>query len=194
MISFFITYILLGVGLAMDAFSVSVANGIREGKMSKGRKCLIAGTYGFFQIVMPLAGWICVRTVVGIFNKLQGFVPVIALVLLVFIGGKMIYEALKGDEPEAEKVTGVSGVELLLQGIATSIDALSVGFTIENLDLCTATLASFIIGIVTFVICLIGLAIGRTLGIRLTKYSGIAGGLILIVVGVQIFIRAIGGF
>ncbi len=194
MTAFFITYSLLGAGLAMDAFSVSVANGIRENSMKTGRKCIIAGTYGLFQILMPIIGWICVRTVVVLFGGIQRFVPLMALIVLVFIGGRMIAESVRhsGDDHSAKQVVG--GAELLLQGIATSLDALSVGFTIESLRFDAALLASLIIGAVTFAICIIGLAIGRTVGMRLTRYSEAVGGMILILVGIEIFLKAKGGF
>ena len=194
MTAFLITYSLLGVGLAMDAFSVSVANGIRENTMKAGRRCIIAGTYGLFQILMPLIGWICVRTVVTFFSGIQRFIPVLALILLVFIGGRMIAESFRHSGAEHDTKPGVGGAELLMQGIATSLDALSVGFTIESLGFDAALLASFIIGTVTFVICLIGLAIGRTVRMRLTRYSDAVGGIILILVGIEIFLRAKGGF
>lgn len=194
MAAFLVTYSLLGAGLAMDAFSVSIANGIRESAMRNVRKCLIAGTYAFFQILMPLVGWICVRTVVTLFSGIQRFVPVIALILLVFIGVRMIAESFGHPGDEHDMKCGVGGAELVLQGMATSLDALSIGFTIEDLGFDSALLASLIIGAVTFVICLIGLAIGRTVGMRLTRYSDVAGGIILILVGIEIFLKTKGGF
>ena len=100
---FFINSILLGVGLAMDAFSVSIANALSESQMKKARMCFIAGIYAFFQFAMPMIGWICVHTIVGYFEKFELFVPWIALILLLYIGGKMIWEAFHESKDETEE-------------------------------------------------------------------------------------------
>ena len=128
---FFMNSALLGVGLAMDAFSVSLANGMNEKKMKKSRMAYIAGVYAFFQFLMPMVGWICVHTIVQLFGQFQKCIPWIALILLLYIGGSMIWESVKGEE-EIEEVKKLSFAVLMLQGIATSIDALSVGFTIAD--------------------------------------------------------------
>ena len=95
---FFVNSVLLGVGLAMDAFSVSIANALSESSMKKRRMCFIAGVYAFFQFAMPMIGWICVHTIVEYFSKFEAFIPWIALALLLWIGGKMIWEAVHGEE------------------------------------------------------------------------------------------------
>ena len=128
---FFFNSILLGVGLAMDAFSVSLSNGLNEPHMRVKKMCIIAGTFGFFQAFMPMAGWFCVHTIVEYFKAFEKFIPWIALFLLLYIGGKMVWEGLYGEE-EAEEVVRLGAAGLLMQGIATSIDALSVGFTIAD--------------------------------------------------------------
>ena len=189
MISFIITNLLLGAGLAMDAFSVSIANGLRENKMETGRKCLIAGCYALFQIAMPVIGCILVRGALEALKKLQAAVPYIALILLVIIGGKMILEGIKDSGEEGTVKVPVGNAELLMQGVATSIDALSVGFTFAMYETLYVLPAALIIGAVTFVICLTVLAIGRKVGMKFTKYSDIAGGIILIGVGISIFTR-----
>ena len=189
-LSFFISSILLGMGLAMDAFSVSLANGLHEPCMSKGRMGLIAGVFAFFQFLMPLAGWLCVSTVARLFTVFQPYIPLIALVLLCFIGGKMLIEGIKCKECECEAAAVCFG-ELLVQGIATSIDALSVGFTIAGYDFAHALAACLIMGVVTFFICLAGIVIGRKAGTRLTGKAGILGGAILIFIGLEIFISSI---
>lgn len=97
---FFFNSALLGVGLAMDAFSVSMANGLHDPKMSMKRMCIIAGTFGLFQAVMPMTGWVCVHTVVELFSSFETFIPWIALILLAYIGGKMLMEGIKGEETE----------------------------------------------------------------------------------------------
>lgn len=179
---------LLGVGLAMDAFSVSMANGLAEPGMRPQKQLSIAGCFAFFQFLMPLVGWLCVHTVVNIFTGLQRFIPWIALGLLAYIGGKMVIEGIetrrKGLEPPAVNTGG-----LIIQGIATSIDALSVGFAIAGYDAVAALVCSLIIAAVTLVICIAGVKLGRTLGHFLAGRASILGGLILIAIGIEIFIR-----
>ena len=196
---FFINSILLGVGLAMDAFSVSLANGLNESQMKKGRMCLIAGVYAFFQFAMPMIGWLCVHTIVEYFSKFSILIPWIALFLLLYIGGKMIVESFvpdkdsdsdNADSSENSKSL-VSFSVLLIQGIATSIDALSVGFTIADYGLFMAFVASLIIAAVTFAICMSGLAIGKKAGSHLSTKATLFGGLILVGIGIEIFIKGI---
>lgn len=187
---FFFNSILLGVGLAMDAFSVSLANGMHENKMKKGRMCGIASVYAIFQYAMPVIGWICVHTIVSYFTKFEAFIPWIALILLLYIGGKMLYEAIKGGKESDEDVRLSFGT-LMLQGIATSIDALSVGFTIADYDLVMALAAGLIIAVVTFILCMIGLALGKRFGTKISGKAEILGGIILIGIGIEIFIKGI---
>ena len=192
---FFINSILLGVGLAMDAFSVSLANGLEEPNMKKSRMCFMAGIYAFFQFAMPMIGWLCVHTIVGYFEKFELFVPWIALILLLYIGGKMIWEALHESKEASEETTEereiLTFATLILQGIATSIDALSVGFTIADYGLLMAFIASVIIAVVTFIICMIGLLIGKQAGQHLSSKATILGGIILILIGIEIFVKGI---
>ena len=191
-ISFLINSILFGVALAMDAFSVSVAAGLANPGMRKSRMATIAGTFCFFQIAMPLIGWLCVRTVAERFALFQKAVPWIALVLLLFLGGKMIAaELAHRDAPQKEDVKDLGGGELIAQGVATSIDALSVGFAIEELPWQAALTEALIIGAVTFAICMGGLRLGRSLGEKLAGKAGIVGGVILIVIGLEIFIKGV---
>ena len=188
-ISFFITNIVLGVGLAMDAFSVSLANGLNESKMKTHRMCLVAGVFAVFQFVMPLIGWACVSAVANLFEVFRKFIPWIALILLSYIGGKMLYEGIINKENEDEQ-PAVSFKDLLVQGVATSIDALSVGFTISNYKFMEATLACLLIGIVTFIICFGGLHIGKKAGTKLAGKASILGGVILIFIGLEILISS----
>jgi len=184
---FFFNSILLGVGLAMDAFSVSLANGLNEPKMKKAKMCLIAGVFAFFQFLMPLLGWICVHTIATIFGAFEALIPWIALILLGFIGGKMLYEGIKGgDEGDEPKKTTLAA--LAVQGVATSIDALSVGFTIADYDLLMAFVCSVLIAVTTFIICMAGVAIGRKFGTKLSGKASILGGVILIFIGIEIFV------
>ncbi len=189
--TFFFNSILLGVGLAMDAFSISLANGLNEPCMKKRKMFSIAGIFAFFQILMPLLGWICVHTVLEHFKIFEKFIPWIALILLSFIGGKMLIEGIKSkDECECEK-RGVGLVALLVQGLATSIDALSVGFTIADLSFLLALLEAAIIGVITFFICCGGIYIGKKAGTSLSGKAGIFGGAILIFIGIEIFIGGV---
>ena len=190
--NFFLHSALLGVGLAMDAFSVSLANGLREPKMDLTRMGNIAGTFGLFQAVMPLAGWLCVHTVASYFAAFQMLIPWIALILLAYIGGKMLLEGFSS-HGEEEEVPVLGGKALLLQGVATSIDALSVGFTISDYTLPMAMGASLIIAVVTFVICMAGLALGKRFGTRLAGRASILGGCILIFIGLNTFVGGIFG-
>ena len=188
-LSFFFTSILLGVGLAMDAFSVSLANGLNEPKMKVKRMCLIAGVFAFFQALMPLTGWFCVHNLVKFFSVFEKFIPWIALILLGYIGSKMLYEGIQSkDEEVVCKSVGLSA--LLVQGVATSIDALSVGFTIADYNFAEALLSCTIIGVVTFLACYAGIAIGKKAGTRLAGKAGVFGGAILIFIGLEIFITS----
>ena len=182
--------LLLGVGLAMDAFSVSLANGLNEPCMHRRKMCGVAGLFAVFQGMMPLLGWICVHTIVQYFQSFEKMIPWIALVLLCFIGGNMLKEGLSGGEEEACEKPGVGLNALLVQGVATSIDALSVGFTIAEYGLAEAILAALLIAAVTFLICFGGLAIGKKAGTKLAGKAGILGGVILIFIGLEIFITS----
>ncbi len=185
---FMINSIAFGIGLAMDAFSVSLANGLNEPKMSRRRGSGIAGVYAFFQIIMPLIGWLCVHTAAQKFEKLTVFIPWIAFALLGYIGGKMLWE---GFHPEAEETTRRLSFGLLItQGIATSIDALSVGFTIEKLTFAYALLEAAIIGAVTYFICVAGLEIGKKFGTKLAGKASVLGGVILIFIGIEILVKS----
>ncbi len=190
--AFFFSSILLGVGLAMDAFSVSLANGLNEPCMKKAKICSIAGIFAFFQALMPFIGWVLIKTVIGYFETLEKFIPWVALAILGYIGGKMIYESIKGGECNdscgCEKLTLRA---LIIQGVATSIDALSAGLDFAEYDLWGALLAALIIAVVTFGICLAGIEIGKKAGTALSGKAGIFGGAILIFIGIEIFITGI---
>ena len=189
---FFFNSILIGIGLAMDAFSVSLANGLNEPAMKKRRMCLIAGVFAFCQFAMPMIGWVCVSTVATYFSAFEKMIPWIALALLGFIGGKMLYEGIKGQD-DCEEPAAVGFAALIVQGIATSIDALSVGFTIAHYNWIEALVCGLLIAVVTFFICLGGVFIGRKAGTKLAGKAGILGGAILIFIGLEIFITGLIG-
>ena len=185
---FFLENVLLGIGLAMDAFSVSLANGLNEPKMKTRKMCGIAGIFALFQFLMPLLGWICVHTIVEFFEYFENFIPWIALALLLFIGIKMLVDGIKNKDEEKPALTIGA---LLLQGIATSIDALSVGFTIAEYDFTMALVSCLIIFILTFIICMTGIFLGKKFGTKLSNKATIIGGVILISIGIEIFITGI---
>ncbi len=187
---FFLTSILLGMGLAMDAFSVSLANGLNAPCMKLPRMSMIAGIFAGFQAAMPLLGWVCIHTIAEKFNAFQKVIPWIALILLCWIGGKMLWEGLhgeEGDEGERDCAGKLTLGALLVQGVATSIDALSVGFTIANYTGIMAVVCALLIAVVTFGICMGGLYIGKKFGTKLASKASILGGAILIGIGFWIF-------
>ena len=188
--AFLFTAISLGVGLAMDAFSVSLANGMNEPCMKKGRMGAVAGVFALFQFAMPLIGWVCVSTIAQKFTAFQTFIPWIALVLLCYIGGKMLIEGIQNKDEDPCEKPAAGLVALLIQGVATSIDALSVGFTISDYNLKEALVSCLLIGVVTFFICFAGIAIGKKAGTKLAGKAGILGGVILIAIGLEIFITS----
>ena len=191
MIAFLINSILLGIGLAMDAFSVSCANGLGEPDMKKGRMAGVAGVYAVFQFMMPMIGWLCVRTIDGIIAGFRSVVPWIALVLLLWIGGKMIFAFFKKDKEEEKKIL-TFGL-LIVQGIATSVDALSVGFAIAGYKVTTALAACAIFGIETFIICVCGIVIGKKVGTKFAGKALLLGGIILIAIGIEIVVKGLLG-
>lgn len=185
---FFVKSILLGIGLAMDAFSISLANGLNELNMKKNKILLIAGVFAFFQALMPILGWICVHTIAEYFEVFEKMIPWIALILLGYIGAKMIIDGIKNNQSE---IVGVGLYALFVQGIATSIDALSVGFAIEEYSAIKAMVSAAIISVITFDICFFGLIIGKKFGTKFSDKTSVLGGTILAVIGICIFIRRI---
>ena len=189
-IVFILTSVLLGIGLAMDAFSVSVADGLSEPNMKKGKMLLISGVFAVFQGLMPLLGWLVVHTAVTAFNFFSPFIPYIALVLLSYIGGKMLYEAIRCNTTGECKLEKLTIPSLIVQGVATSIDALSVGFTIADYSFLKALVCILIIAVLTFEICFFGVAFGKKFGTYLADKSGVVGGVILIAIGIFIFVKS----
>lgn len=189
-ILFFFNSILLGVGLAMDAFSVSLANGLNEPEMKLKKVCAVAGVFAFFQALMPMIGWICVHTILQYFEAFEKCIPWIALLLLLYIGGKMLMDGVKKNDEKAED-NRLDIKELLIQGIATSIDALSVGFTIAGYGFAMALVCALIVAFVTFLLCVTGLLIGKKFGTRLSNKAALLGGSILIVIGIEIFVSGV---
>ncbi len=189
---FIFNSIALGVGLAMDTFSVSIVNALNEPKMKRSKIIFCSFIYSFFQFLMPMTGWICVHTIIEYFKSFQKVIPWIALMLLLYIGGKMIWEAFhpeRDDEGNITRRTLTFGI-LIMQGIATSIDALSVGFTIAEYNLIKALICGLLIAVTTFIISFSGAIIGKQAGAHFSHKSGILGGIILIGIGIEIFVSS----
>ena len=195
----------LGFGLAMDAFSMSLADGLHEPSMRRRRICFLASVFALFQFAMPMIGWLCVSTVADLFSVVQPFIPYVAFALLLYIGGKMLWEGVRPckceevETPEGETVTvcecPISYLgfgALIVQGIATSIDALSVGFTISDYNVIQSLVACLIIGVLTFGICAAGIVIGKKFGTKLEQKASVFGGAILILIGVKILLEGFG--
>ena len=184
--------LLLGIGLAMDAFSVSLANGLEDPKMKIKKALGIASIFALFQAIMPLIGWVAISGFTAIFNKFEPFIPWIAFILLCFIGAKMLIDSIKSGSDEEESSKPLTFIALIIQAIATSIDALTAGidlardYTIRQYGY--VLLAVAIIAVVTFIICLSGVKIGQRVGTKLAGKAGILGGCVLIFLGLKIFL------
>jgi len=180
-----ISILLIGLGLAMDAFAVSLTVGMNTSKKEKLNMALKASIFfGGFQGLMPLIGWSIGINFAEYIEKIDHWV---AFILLVLIGGKMIFESIK-DEDKSEKADkGYSNKRFLILAIATSIDALAVGvsFAFLNVDIVNAI---SIIAIITFITCIIGVYVGEALCKILGSKAEIIGGAILIIIGIKILI------
>lgn len=191
-----LTGIGLGIGLAMDAFAVSMSNGLKENKMKLKKILLIAITFGIFQGIMPLIGYLVGYSLIEYIDK---FVPWIALALLGFLGIKMIIDGIK-EIKDGNKDDDVCPCEnclsvkvLLVQAIATSIDALSAGLSFSNYKIIDAVIVVSIVAIITTIICIAGVYIGKKFGTKLSKYAAFIGGAVLIIIGLEIFLTGILG-
>ena len=178
---------LIGIGLAMDAFAVSVTNGMCKKGGTAGIALMCGLCFGAFQGLMPSLGYILGSTFA---RYIEQYDHIIALVLLCYIGGKMVYDSLKDDGKAETSGGSLKTSELILQGIATSIDALAVGVSFATLLSGSEMLASaLLIAATTFVIAIAGVLIGKRFGDILNNKAGLIGGLILIGIGVKIFVE-----
>lgn len=187
-VEFFIRNTMLGVGLAMDACAVSMANGFNEPKMRLLKVFVIALFYAVFQAIMPLIGYFIGNALLSVIER---FIPWIALVLLLFLGGKTLIEGIKKKGGDMKGGKTLTLWALAVQAVATSIDALSVGFTFAEYDLSAAIIAAAIIAAVTFALTFLSVIIGKKFGTVLGNKAEILGGIILIAIGVEIFITGI---
>lgn len=188
--------LMIGVGLAMDASCVSMTNGLSEKNMKWTKILFTALLFGIFQMLMPVIGYFAGGLLSKYINK---FIPIIALILLSVIGSKMIIETLRErkklkaitQEGQTEEV-GIRKIkisELFVQAIATSIDALSVGIIFVEKSISFAMISFTLFGIVTIILCIVAVFIGKKFGLLLKDKANIIGGLILIAIGLKIFIE-----
>ncbi len=188
---YLVEFLLLGVGLAMDAFAVSICKGLAMRKVNKKQAVIIALFFGGFQAIMPVIGWLLCK---GFQTYIEAFDHWIAFALLAFIGVKMIIETLRKKEDDVvieEMDPPLDMKEMLMLAIATSIDALAVGISLAALDRPIVESAA-IIGVVTFVISIIGVYIGNFFGNRYKKRAELTGGIILVLIGVKILCEHMG--
>ena len=181
----FVELFLIGVGLSMDAFAVSLCKGLGMRKLNYKNALIIALFFGGFQALMPLIGWLLGT---GFEQYITEFDHWIAFILLAFIGGKMIFDVIKPDDDKCECCEALNIKELFVLAIATSIDALAVGITFAFLKVSIIP-AILIIGVTTFVISFGGVAIGNKFGNKFEKKAQLAGGIVLILIGVKILIE-----
>lgn len=186
----FVELFLIGVGLSMDAFAVSICKGLNMKKINYKHALIIGGFFGGFQALMPLLGW-------ALGSRFEQYIESvdhwIAFILLAFIGGKMVYESIKDgdDDEESSHQDKLDIKELFMLAVATSIDALAVGVTFAFLEV--SILPSItLIGITTFVISVGGVVIGNRFGSKYKNKAEIAGGMILILIGLKILLEGVG--
>lgn len=185
---FYLTSIMLGIGLAMDACAVSMSNGLKEKEIKFKKIFFISSMFGISQGLMPLLGYIVGAQFISYIDR---FIPWIALVILGFLGVKMIIGAIKCHTKNECDYKPLSFKVIIIQTIATSIDALSVGLTICDYTITEAIVTTIIIAIVTLVICILGHYIGKVFGDKLGEKAELIGGIILVLIGIEIFVSGI---
>ena len=185
-----LTAIGLGIGLAMDACAVATTDGLSEPKMKWRKILLISGMFGLFQGMMPTLGYLAVT----VFSLILGegfakiftyFVPYLALIILSYLGIKLIIDSIKNKDEE--KKSSITFAVIIVQAVATSIDALSVGVVLSDLIIFEALMSFLIIGFLTFGICVLAVNVGKKFGTLFSSKAGIIGGSILILIGFEIF-------
>lgn len=185
---FYFRTISLSIGLAMDACVISMGNGLSNKNISKQKVLLMALIFAVFQAIMPIIGFFIGYLILGV---IKDYIPYIALFLLTIIGYKMIIEGIRKNEKETEKTKELTFFGLIIQAIATSIDALSIGITFAEYSLVMMILSTIFISIITFFMCLLGFFIGKKFGNVLGNKSEILGGVILIIIGLEIFVASV---
>ena len=173
--------VILGLALAMDAFAVTISNSFAYPKISRARSLSMPRAFGFFQFLMPVVGFVLGQLVSEFITQYAGF---ITFLILGFIGGKMIWDAFHEEEGEETSGQTLTVPVLLLQAVATSIDALAVGVSFAALEVNVLT-SSGIIGITTALTCAVALIIGKRFGNALGEKATIIGGVVLILIGLK---------
>ena len=175
--------VILGITLAMDAFSICISKALacNEVKLKIGVK--MGFTFGIFQAVMPLIGFMIGNS---FYNLIKDYFNIVSFIILVFLGGKMIYECINSDD---DNNSDISFRELIMLGVATSIDALAAGFIFSGKDVSMVLISCLIIGVITFFICLIGYIFGAKLGRIIGEKGELIGGIVLILLGVKFLIE-----
>ena len=186
----FVELFLIGVGLSMDAFAVSICKGLGMSRLNMRQAVVISLFFGGFQALMPLVGWALGSQLADLITPIDHW---IAFALLAFVGGKMLWDAFHEDDGEdgEAKDAKLDLKELLMLAIATSIDALAVGITFAFLQVAIVP-SVIIIGVTTFVLSFVGVAVGHFFGARFEKPATIAGGVVLILIGAKILLEHLG--
>ena len=185
MIKVILTSLLMGIGLAMDACAVSMANGLKYPKLKLNKLLIVALMFGLFQGLMPLIGYFVGS---AILSKIEWIIPIVAIILLSFVGIRMIIEGVKCKDEGCECCADLTFKLIFIQAVATSIDALSVGFSIADYSLVNALTCTGLVALVTFIICFFAVFIGKKFGDRLGCKAQILGGIILVAIGIEIFV------
>lgn len=175
--------IILGIALSMDAFAVAICKGLSSEKFSIKSALIVGAWFGIFQALMPLLGYLLASLVRGYIEAVDHW---IAFALLAFIGGKMIYEAVKGEE---DHNASVSFMTMLPLAVGTSIDAMAAGISLSLTSSANIFVAIAIIGVITFALSVLGVKIGNVFGAKYKKKAEIFGGIVLIALGLKILIE-----
>lgn len=176
---------LIGVGLSMDAFAVSVGKGLGMRRIDMRVALMLAVSFGLFQALMPVAGWFLASAFASV---IQAAAHWVAFALLAIIGGKMLYDGIRGESEDDGGDSSIGWMELLMLSVATSIDAFAVGVTFAALNVSLMP-AVAIIGVTTFAFSLAGVFIGSRFGDRYERAAGMLGGLILIAIGIKVLVE-----
>lgn len=189
-LSFFLNSVLFGVGLAVDAFLISLSNGLNAPETKRRKMLAMAVVFALFQLIAPMVGWICINTIAKKFELFEECLSWLSLAVLSYIGVKMIVDGACRKKTVEEKPK-VGLFALLLQAGITSIDALSVGFAIADYEWRTALAGSAIIALITFLSFIGGFCIGKKFGIKLANKASVLGGIIFIFIGVEVFVNSL---
>lgn len=187
-VEFFIRTISLAVGLAMDACVISMGNGLSNINISKKKIIIMAFTFALFQAIMPMLGYLIGY---AILDYIYSYIPYIALFLLTIVGYKMIIDGIKHSENKEKNTKPFTFWGLITQAFATSIDALSIGITFASYNILMVIISTIVIALITFFMCLLGVFLGKKFGIILGNKAEILGGIILIIIGLEIFVVSI---